>query len=285
MARARRRSARGRTSQRTRTGPADVSFPGGGLGARAGEGEGEAQAAGGRRRCAVPPRPRPRSCHRRPATRARWRPPAPATRARSPTARASRCGPMSRARSTAWRRPRADGVRLIVTSGYRSDAEQAELYERHPDPKWVAPPGKSLHRWGTELDLGPPSAYGWLARATPSAFHFVQRYTWEPWHYGYTLNPRSTPILVAVPGGPATAARRASFVPAAYREPIARAASRWNVSASLLAAQPYARAGSIPSRSARPARAASRSSCPVRRAPTACATRSTRRPRSRPRHG
>ena len=59
---------------------------------------------------------------------------------------------------------RADGVRLIVTSGYRSDAEQAELYTRHPDPKWVAPPGKSLHRWGTELDLGPPSAYGWLAR-------------------------------------------------------------------------------------------------------------------------
>jgi LAS superfamily LD-carboxypeptidase LdcB len=50
-----------------------------------------------------------------------------------------------------------DGVRLIVTSGYRSDAEQAELYKRHPDPKWVAPPGKSLHRWGTELDLGPPS--------------------------------------------------------------------------------------------------------------------------------
>ena len=27
---------------------------------------------------------------------------------------------------------------------------------RHPDPKWVAPPGHSLHRLGTELDLGPP---------------------------------------------------------------------------------------------------------------------------------
>jgi len=33
----------------------------------------------------------------------------------------------------------------------------------HPDPRWVAPPGKSLHRLGTELDLGPASAYGWLA--------------------------------------------------------------------------------------------------------------------------
>ena len=30
---------------------------------------------------------------------------------------------------------RTDGVRLVVTSGYRSDAEQAELYARHPDPK------------------------------------------------------------------------------------------------------------------------------------------------------
>jgi hypothetical protein len=71
---------------------------------------------------------------------------------------------------------RAEGVRLIVTSGYRSDAEQAELYARHPDPKWVAPPGKSLHRWGTELDVGPPSAYGWLAR-NAERFHFVQRYS------------------------------------------------------------------------------------------------------------
>ena len=59
---------------------------------------------------------------------------------------------------------RGDGISLIVNSGYRSDAEQAELYARHPDPKWVAPPGKSLHRLGTELDLGPPSAYA-LARA------------------------------------------------------------------------------------------------------------------------
>jgi len=76
---------------------------------------------------------------------------------------------------------RADGVRLLVTSGYRSDAEQAKLFAAHPDPKWVAPPGKSLHRWGTELDLGPPTAYGWLAR-NAGRFHFVQRYTWEKWH-------------------------------------------------------------------------------------------------------
>jgi hypothetical protein len=52
------------------------------------------------------------------------------------------------------------GIGLVITSGFRSDAEQAELFERHPDPRWVAPPGRSLHRCATELDLGPPSAYG-----------------------------------------------------------------------------------------------------------------------------
>jgi D-alanyl-D-alanine carboxypeptidase-like protein len=78
---------------------------------------------------------------------------------------------------------RAEGVTLLITSGYRSDAEQAVLWARHPDPKWVARPGTSLHRFGTELDLGPPAAYGWLA-AHANAFHFIQRYAWEPWHYG-----------------------------------------------------------------------------------------------------
>ena len=128
---------------------------------------------------------------------------------------------------------RRDGVTLLITSGYRSDAEQAELYKRHPDPKWVAPPGHSLHRYGTELDLGPPFAYGWLQR-NARRFHFIQRYSWEPWHWGYGLNPRSAP--------PVAGGERAvpSFVPALYVEPIARAASRWNVAAALLAAQLYA---------------------------------------------
>ena len=141
---------------------------------------------------------------------------------------------------------RADGVRLIVTSGYRSDGEQAELYKRHPDPKWVAPPGKSLHRWGTELDLGPPNAYVWLAR-NAERFHFVQRYSWERWHYGYTLNPRSTPEPIRGAGRPGDGRFAVpAFVPAAYAEPIARAASRWNLSASLLAAQLYAESGFNP---------------------------------------
>src|SRR5688500_1683584 len=70
-----------------------------------------------------------------------------------------------------------DGVSLTVTSAFRSDAEQAVLFARHPDPKWVAPPGKSLHRNATELDLGPPGAYGWLA-GNATRFGFLKRYSW-----------------------------------------------------------------------------------------------------------
>src|SRR5918998_5577254 len=81
----------------------------------------------------------------------------------------------------------ADGVSLLVNSGFRSDAEQAILFARRPDPRWVAPPGRSLHRNATELDLGPASAYGWLAR-NARRFGFVRRYSWEPWHYGYVHN-------------------------------------------------------------------------------------------------
>jgi hypothetical protein len=57
---------------------------------------------------------------------------------------------------------REAGLYLSVSSGFRSDAEQAQLFAANPNPKWVAPPGTSLHRYGTELDLGPPAAYAWL---------------------------------------------------------------------------------------------------------------------------
>ena len=132
----------------------------------------------------------------------------------------------------------AAGVSLVIASGYRSDAEQAELFRRHPDPKWVAPPGTSLHRYATELDLGPPTAYGWL-ETSAERFHFVQRYPWEPWHWGYTLNPRSRPRDNGGDGSQAKGAVPA-FVPERFAAPLARAAQRWNVSAALLAAQLYA---------------------------------------------
>ena len=134
---------------------------------------------------------------------------------------------------------RRDAVSLVIVSGFRTNAEQAALFARHPDPRWVAPPGRSLHRLGTELDLGPPAAYRWLA-ANARRFHFVQRYSWEPWHYGFALNAGTSSVgFGARPGGGDGETARAipSFVPAQFAPPLARAAQRWNISAALLAAQ------------------------------------------------
>lgn len=142
-----------------------------------------------------------------------------------------------------------DGFALIVNSAFRSDAEQAALFAAHPDPTWVAPPGHSLHRCATELDLGPETAYGWLA-ANAGRFGFLMRYPWERWHFGFTAGP--APCSAA---GNAVDARAAmgvlaggdgslsggdglpAFVPERFRAPLLRAAAHWNVSAALLAAQ------------------------------------------------
>jgi Transglycosylase SLT domain/D-alanyl-D-alanine carboxypeptidase len=134
------------------------------------------------------------------------------------------------------------GLALLVTSGFRSDAEQAALFAANPDPRWVAPPGQSLHRCATELDLGPESAYGWLA-ANATRFGFLQRYSWEAWHYGFTQGPSPCSAAgntVGVGGGDGTLAGSASlpsFVPQRFRAPLLRAAAKWNVSAALLAVQ------------------------------------------------
>ena len=132
------------------------------------------------------------------------------------------------------------GFHLSVTGGFRSDAEQARLFAAHPDPKWVAPPGESLHRYATELDLGPPAAYGWLAANAPR-FGFLRRYAWEPWHYGFTRSPGSSSLGFGARGGDGRATRAVQyFVPAPFAPLIIRAAQRWSVSAQLLAAQLYA---------------------------------------------
>ncbi len=130
---------------------------------------------------------------------------------------------------------RRAGIGLTVVSGYRSNTEQARLFAAHPDPKWVAPPGQSLHRLGTELDLGPAAAYGWLA-ARAGRFGFIKRYSWEPWHFGLKANPGSASVGFAPPGAGAASAVP-QFVPARYREALRRAATRWSVGAALLAAQ------------------------------------------------
>jgi hypothetical protein len=148
---------------------------------------------------------------------------------------------------------RGDGLVLLVVSGFRSDAEQAELFAAHPDPTWVAPPGQSLHRCATELDIGPSSAYSWLAANAPR-FGFVQRYSWEAWHYGFDAGPAPCSPegeALAAGGGGATSVVSStalpSFVPGEYREAILRSAARWGVPPALMAAQLMAESGFDPS--------------------------------------
>ena len=149
---------------------------------------------------------------------------------------------------------REAGLYLSVSSGFRSDAEQQILWNANPNPKWVAPPGTSLHRYATELDLGPPAAYGWLA-ANHRRFGFILRYAWEPWHFGYGANPRDRAHPAQYdrgswepPGGDHGRIhhRLPAFVPPRFQDPIARAALRWNVPMNLLAAQLYAESGFNP---------------------------------------
>ncbi|MBK8295550.1 MAG: transglycosylase SLT domain-containing protein [Solirubrobacterales bacterium] len=145
------------------------------------------------------------------------------------------------------------GVVLTVNSAFRSDAEQAALFAAHPDPTWVARPGTSLHRCATELDLGASDGYGWLV-ANAGRFGFVQRYSWEAWHFGYTAGPApcsEAGNAVGAAGGrgdPSQTPTRSlpSFVPARFRKPILASAMKWNVSAALLAAQLYAESGFDP---------------------------------------
>lgn len=147
------------------------------------------------------------------------------------------------------------GHGLVINSGYRSDAEQAVLFAANPDPRWVAPPGKSLHRCGTELDLGPQTAHGWLA-ANAGRFGFLKRYSWEAWHFGFVGGPepcsaqsnRAAPVERdrrrsgggRAGGGDGAAAGSGGipgYVPAQFRRAIASAAASSGVPAELLSAQ------------------------------------------------
>ena len=80
----------------------------------------------------------------------------------------------------------ASGGRLFLKSGYRSDAEQAQLYaaavQRYGAANagnWVAPPGHSNHNRGLAADIG--GDLGLLAQLAPQ-FGLELPMSWEPWH-------------------------------------------------------------------------------------------------------
>ena len=142
----------------------------------------------------------------------------------------------------------ADGIDLVVTSGFRTDAEQAILFAAHPDPRWVARPGESRHREATELDIATGGGAGDWLRRRAGAFGFVQRYSWEPWHFGYVAGCGAG---IAAPVGASPAAGAApgplpAFVPAEYAPLVWRAAAANGLPPALLAALLQAESGYDP---------------------------------------
>jgi hypothetical protein len=51
---------------------------------------------------------------------------------------------------------REAGIHLSITSAFRSDAEQAVLWNANPNPKWVAPPGRACTAGPPSSTSGPP---------------------------------------------------------------------------------------------------------------------------------
>ena len=111
---------------------------------------------------------------------------------------------------------RADGVALIVDSrvSLRRRAGRALRAPPRPEVGRAAGQVAAPARHGAR----PRPAVGVrMARAQRAALPFRPALRWEPWHYGFTLNPRSTPVDFGAraPGDGRSAVP--AFVPARYR--------------------------------------------------------------------
>lgn len=84
----------------------------------------------------------------------------------------------------------AEGVTINIVSGYRSAANQQQLFDQAvrkygsaaEASKWVLPPDKSDHVKGQAVDVGPYAAAKWL-KANGVKFGLCQRYANEYWHF------------------------------------------------------------------------------------------------------
>jgi hypothetical protein len=90
--------------------------------------------------------------------------------------------------------------RLFIKSGYRSGAEQTQLYQaavkeygQAQAGNWVAPPGHSNHERGLAVDLGGDIG---LAHQLAPQFGLEFPMNWEPWHVepvGLREHPTTSP--------------------------------------------------------------------------------------------
>lgn len=82
----------------------------------------------------------------------------------------------------------ADGVFLILNSGFRTMSEQRHLYSKYGSPR-AAYPGHSNHQHGQALDIDAanPQHKDWLFKNAPS-FGWRNTVSFEPWHWEYFGN-------------------------------------------------------------------------------------------------
>lgn len=103
--------------------------------------------------------------------------------------------PLLRAVQDAATSASADGVALVITSGWRSRAFQQQLLDDAMQTygslavarQWVATPDESHHVQGKAVDIGPASAYGWML-AHSTQFGLCQVFANEKWHYELTAD-------------------------------------------------------------------------------------------------
>ncbi|HZX07467.1 M15 family metallopeptidase [Kribbella sp.] len=94
---------------------------------------------------------------------------------------------------------KADGIRMQVTTGWRSKKYQEELLEkairkygsRKKALEYVAEPDQSHHITGHAVDIGPTDADYWLDR-NGNRFGLCRTYTNEIWHFELVTQPGGT---------------------------------------------------------------------------------------------
>lgn len=91
---------------------------------------------------------------------------------------------------------RAEGVEMLITSGWRSPEYQehlmADAIEEYGSAeeaaRWVASPAESHHVSGAAVDVGPTEAAYWMSRFG-SHYGLCQTYANEIWHYELVTEP------------------------------------------------------------------------------------------------
>ena len=96
----------------------------------------------------------------------------------------------------ATRDARDDGVRISITSGWRSRAHQQELRDaavakygsEEAARRFVSTPDASAHVTGDAVDIGPTETDDWLGRHG-SAYGLCQVFANEIWHFELATTP------------------------------------------------------------------------------------------------